>query len=66
MQRRRMLIAGLAAAVGVAVLAPHAQAQTRLRYAHVGSEGDIQYWFADEAAKKIPQATENQIGRAHV
>ena len=61
MQRRRMLIAGLAIAVGVAVLAPQAQAQTRLRYAHVGSEGDIQYWFAEEAAKKIPQATENRV-----
>src|SRR5919112_695871 len=61
MQRRRMLIAGLAVAVGVAVIAPHAEAQTRLRYAHVGSEGDIQYWFAEEAAKKIPQATENRV-----
>ena len=61
MQRRRMLIAGLAVAVGVAVLAPQAQAQTRLRYAHVGSEGDIQYWFGEEAGKKIPQVTENRV-----
>jgi tripartite ATP-independent transporter DctP family solute receptor len=35
--------------------------QVRLRYAHVGAEGDIQYWFADEAAKKIPQVTEGRV-----
>ena len=62
MERRRVLvIAGLGVAAGLAFLAPSAQAQTRLRYAHVGSEGDIQYWFAEEAAKKIPQATENRV-----
>ena len=31
-----------------------AEAQTRLRYAHVGSEGDIQYWFAEEAGEEDP------------
>jgi tripartite ATP-independent transporter DctP family solute receptor len=62
MKRRRMpAIAGLAVALGLALLAPSAEAQTRLRYAHVGSEGDIQYWFAEEAAKRIPQATENRV-----
>jgi tripartite ATP-independent transporter DctP family solute receptor len=35
--------------------------QVRLRYAHVGAEGDIQYWFAEEAAKKIPQVTEGRV-----
>jgi tripartite ATP-independent transporter DctP family solute receptor len=61
MERRGMLMAGLAFAAGLAVVASSAEAQTRLRYAHVGSEGDIQYWFAEEAAKKIPQVTENRV-----
>jgi tripartite ATP-independent transporter DctP family solute receptor len=61
MERCRVVIAGLAFVAGLAVLAAPADAQTRLRYAHVGSEGDIQYWFAEEAARKIPQATENRV-----
>src|ERR671912_181088 len=61
MERRRVLFAGVALAAGLAVLVAPAEAQTRLRYAHVGSEGDIQYWFAEEAAKRIPQATENRV-----
>jgi tripartite ATP-independent transporter DctP family solute receptor len=38
-----------------------ADAQVRLRYAHVGSEGDIQYWYAEQAAKKIPEATGGRV-----
>ncbi|HEX6980475.1 MAG TPA: TRAP transporter substrate-binding protein [Alphaproteobacteria bacterium] len=32
-----------------------------LRYAHVGAEGDIQTWYADEAAKGIDQATKGDV-----
>jgi tripartite ATP-independent transporter DctP family solute receptor len=58
---RRSLFAALCLLAGL-VLDPSAgSAQVRLRYAHVGSEGDIQYWFADEAAKKITQVTEGRV-----
>ena len=51
MTRRELLLA-LALGAGWIISAGPAEAQTRLRYAHVGSEGDIQYWFADEAARR--------------
>jgi tripartite ATP-independent transporter DctP family solute receptor len=61
MHRRKML-AALSLLAGLAVYPSMSAAQqVRLRYAHVGAEGDIQYWFADEAAKKIPQVTENRV-----
>jgi tripartite ATP-independent transporter DctP family solute receptor len=61
LMKSRRAVAGFVLAAGLAVSSPPAEAQTRLRYAHVGSEGDIQYWFAEEAAKRIPQATENRV-----
>ena len=61
MERRGVLFAGLTLAASLVLATAGAEAQTRLRYAHVGSEGDIQYWFAEEAAKKIPQVTENRV-----
>jgi tripartite ATP-independent transporter DctP family solute receptor len=61
MNRRAVLSAGLALATALALTASPSEAQTRLRYAHVGSEGDIQYWFGEEAGKKIPQVTENRV-----
>jgi tripartite ATP-independent transporter DctP family solute receptor len=60
MQRRQMLLAALLMAA-CAIGAQPSAAQTKLRYAHVGSEGDIQYWYADEAGKRIPEATKNQV-----
>jgi TRAP-type C4-dicarboxylate transport system substrate-binding protein len=36
-------------------------ADINLRYAHVGSEGDIQYWYADEFAKRVPKWTEDRL-----
>jgi tripartite ATP-independent transporter DctP family solute receptor len=59
MKRRSILFAGLALAVTALPLA--AEAQVRLRYAHVGSEGDIQYWYAEQAAKKIPEVTGGRV-----
>jgi tripartite ATP-independent transporter DctP family solute receptor len=61
MQRRQIITAGLAIAAGLALFSHPGEAQTRLRYAHVGAEGDIQYWFADQAAKKIPEVTSNRV-----
>ena len=61
MQRRSVLLAGLVLLGGLAAAAPAAHAQTRLRYAHVVSEGDIQYWFAEEAAKRIPEVTDKRV-----
>ncbi|WP_417427230.1 TRAP transporter substrate-binding protein [Hoeflea sp.] len=51
-----------AAFVACAILtAQPALAETALRYAHVGSEGDIQYWFAAETAKRLPEATNGEV-----
>src|SRR5688572_9960751 len=59
LMHHRSLLASLALLTGLALWPSASTAQqVRLRYAHVGSEGDIQYWFAEEAAKKIPQVTE--------
>ena len=62
MQRRNMLNAGLALAVALALAPIQAQAQeVNLRYAHVGAEGDIQHWYAERAAERIPEVTEGRV-----
>jgi tripartite ATP-independent transporter DctP family solute receptor len=59
---RRNILAALSLLAGLAIFPlPGEAQQVRLRYAHVGSEGDIQYWFAEEAAKRIPQVTEGRV-----
>ena len=59
---RRALLSGFAAATALALAPLAANAQNvRLRYAHVGSEGDIQHWFGEQAAKKIPEATGGRV-----
>lgn len=61
MKRREVLKAGVfALACGIA-FSRAADAQVRIRYAHVGSEGDIQHWFADEVAKRINAQTEGRV-----
>lgn len=62
MHRRAALRSGIAAATALALapLASHAQ-NVRLRYAHVGSEGDIQHWYAEQAARKIPEVTGGRV-----
>ena len=61
MKRRTFL--KLAAATPLALGLPSiaSAADITLRYAHVGSEGDIQYWYGDEVGKRIPPATNNRI-----
>lgn len=62
MLKRNFLLPALAALAAVGMQAVPLQAQEiNLRYAHVGSEGDIQYWFAEQAAERIPAATEGRV-----
>ncbi|MFC5487271.1 TRAP transporter substrate-binding protein [Microvirga aerilata] len=61
-QTLKTIMATLAFACG---LAAPAAAQTTIRYAHVGSEGDIQYWYADEFAKRVEKRTDGRV-KVHV
>ncbi len=61
MQRRILLGITTAAAAGALLLPLAAEAQTNLRYAHVGSEGDIQYWYAEAASEAMPEVTEGRV-----
>jgi len=54
----KMLAATLALSLGLAL---PAAAQVTIRYAHVGSEGDIQYWFAEEFAKRVNERAEGRV-----
>lgn len=58
-QRSLMSLAGLLA-LALSFAVP-AAAQTTIRYAHVGSEGDIQYWYAEEFAKRVGERTEGRV-----
>ena len=61
MNRRRTL-KGVAALLALSIgFAAPAAAQTTIRYAHVGSEGDIQYWYADEFAKRVEKRTDGRV-----
>lgn len=62
MLKRSFLLPALVALAGIGMQAVPLQAQeVNLRYAHVGSEGDIQYWYAEQAAERIPAATEGRV-----
>jgi len=61
MRRRSLLAAGVVLFILLALSAGLANAQVRLRYAHVGSEGDIQYWYGEAAAKKIAEVTNGRV-----
>lgn len=50
---KRTLHAATFVLVLVASLSAGALAQTTLRYAHVGFEGDIQHWYAEEIARRV-------------
>lgn len=59
---KRQALKTLAAALTLSLgLAAPAAAQVTLRYAHVGSEGDIQYWYAEEFAKRVQTRTEGRV-----
>ena len=62
MKRRTILSFGLAAAIGLALVPGRVGAQeVNLRYAHVGAEGDIQHWYAERAAERIPEVTDGRV-----
>ena len=62
MFRRGAGLVGIVFAMGLIALPGISEAQNvRLRYAHVGSEGDIQHWFGEQAAKKIPEVTGGRV-----
>lgn len=62
MMRRAMLAVAVAAVMGLAIAPGTSEAQNvKLRYAHVGSEGDIQHWYGEQAAKKIPEVTGGRV-----
>jgi tripartite ATP-independent transporter DctP family solute receptor len=59
---KRQILKCLGAAVVLAIgFAAPAAAQITIRYAHVGSEGDIQYWYADEFAKRVGKRTDGRV-----
>jgi tripartite ATP-independent transporter DctP family solute receptor len=62
MFRRNAVLTGLAVVIGLALPPGISEAQNvRLRYAHVGSEGDIQFWYGEQAAKRIPEVTGGRV-----
>ena len=61
MTGRHLVSVALALAIGIGLLGSTSEAQTRIRYAHVGSEGDIQHWFAEELAKRINAETQGRV-----
>lgn len=62
MSRRSILLAVVVTMVGLTLTPCLSEAASvRLRYAHVGSEGDIQFWYGEQAAKKIPEATGGRV-----
>ena len=62
MLRPGVVLMAMILATGLVMPPAVADAQNvRLRYAHVGSEGDIQYWFGEQVAKKIPEATGGRV-----
>ncbi|WP_120010288.1 TRAP transporter substrate-binding protein [Teichococcus vastitatis] len=59
---KRQIFKTLAGVLGLTLsLAAPATAQMTIRYAHVGSEGDIQHWYAEEFAKRVEKRTEGRI-----
>ena len=63
---KRQTLKTLAGALALSFgLAAPAAAQMTIRYAHVGSEGDIQYWYAEEFAKRVEKRTEGRV-KVHV
>jgi len=62
MRRRCFLLAGsILAGALIAQGGPAGAQEVELRYAHVGSEGDIQYWYGEEAAKRIEEVTDGRV-----
>lgn len=59
---KRQVLKSMGATLALSlVLTTAAAAQTVMRYAHVGAEGDIQYWYADEFAKRVNERSNGRL-----
>ena len=59
---KRQLLKTMGATLALSLtLAAAATAQTTIRYAHVGSEGDIQFWYAEEFANRVNERSEGRL-----
>ena len=61
MKRRRLLGMGALVLGMCLAFGSSAHSQVGVRYAHVGSEGDIQHWFAAEVAKRVNAQTAGRV-----
>ena len=61
MIRRTFLTFAALAPFAMALTGAASAADITLRYAHVGSEGDIQYWYGDQFGKRVGGWTNNRI-----
>jgi len=59
---KRQVLKSMGATLALSlVLTTAAAAQTTIRYAHVGSEGDIQYWYGEEFAKRVNERSNGRL-----
>ena len=59
---KRQVLKAMGATLALSLtLATAAAAQTTIRYAHVGSEGDIQYWYGEEFAKRVNERSKGRL-----
>lgn len=61
MTRRSFLTLAVLAAFAMVLSGTSQAADVTLRYAHVGSEGDIQYWYGSEFGKRVPEWTGGRV-----
>lgn len=61
MTRRSFLTLAVLAAFAMVLSGTSQAADVTLRYAHVGSEGDIQYWYGSEFGKRAPGWTGGRV-----
>ena len=61
MTRRSFLTLAALAVFAMALSGTSQAADVTLRYAHVGSEGDIQYWYGSEFGKRVPEWTGGRV-----
>jgi len=61
MTRRSFLTLAVLAAFAMVLSGTYQAADVTLRYAHVGSEGDIQYWYGNEFGKRVPGWTGGRV-----
>jgi len=59
--RRSFLTLTALTTLALTILGNAQAADVKLRYAHVGSEGDIQHWYGAEFAKRVPDWTGGRV-----